>query len=266
MKIYILLLLACSTLCPSSVLAHDTWLETNTNLVRTGDAIYVSLKLGNHGNDHRDFKQASKVALESCSLHVINPQGKSYDLQHRLVDTGYTPTEGYWRAKFAAVQAGMWTFVHQYDAVVHYAPVRSVKSAKTFFVVSKSLDSVAENNPGFDKVFGHSLELVPISNPVTPMGPGQPIMVRLLFKGSPMKNTKISFIPGGQTLKEGFDSEFERTTDENGEASFTPKSGNVYLIVAHHRSEDESGENYESTKYSATLTIFVPEICPCCRH
>ena len=266
MKNHIFLQIICCILCPSVVLSHDTWLETNTNVVRTGDAVYVSLKLGNHGNNHRDFKQASKVALEACSLQVIDPDGKSYDLRDRLVDTGYTPTEGYWRAKFTGVQPGMWTFVHQYDAVVHYAPVRSVKSAKTFFVVSKSLDNVDEDNPGFNTVFGHSLELIPISNPVTPMGPGQSMQVRLLFNGSPMTNSTVSFIPQGATLKEGFDSTYERTTDENGEASFTPKSGNVYLIVAHHRAQNESGENYESTKYSATLTVFVPEICPCCRN
>jgi uncharacterized GH25 family protein len=42
--------------------AHDTWVQTNTNLVRTGDAVHIDLMLGNHGNDHRDFKLASKFA------------------------------------------------------------------------------------------------------------------------------------------------------------------------------------------------------------
>src|SRR6185436_2774462 len=42
--------------------AHDTWVQTNTNVVRTGDAVHVDLMLGNHGNDHRDFKLASKLA------------------------------------------------------------------------------------------------------------------------------------------------------------------------------------------------------------
>jgi hypothetical protein len=34
--------------------------------------------------------------------------------------------------------------------------------------------------------------------------------------------------------------------------------------VAHHLSPDESGADYESTKYTATLTVYVPEVCPCC--
>ena len=78
-----------------------------------------------------------------------------------------------------------------------------------------------------------------------------------------MADTIVSFIPRGHDLKEGLDSEFERKTDAAGVASFTPKTGNVYLIVAHHQLP-RSGANYENTKYSATLTVFVPEICPCC--
>ena len=60
------------------------------------------------------------------------------------------------------------------------------------------------------------------------------------------------------------DAEFDRTTDADGLVEFAPQTGNVYLIVAHHLEPGESGEGYESTKYSATLTVFVPEFCPCC--
>lgn len=50
---------------------------------------------------------------------------------------------------------------------------------------------------------------------------------------------------------------------KNGRASFTPTEGNYYLVVAHHK-EPEAGKGYDSTKYSATLTVLVPQICPCC--
>ena len=250
--------------CAAPAIAHDTWVETNTNLIRSGDAVYVDLKLGNHGNDHRDYKLASKPGLEPSTLEVVAPSGSRYDIKDRLIDTGYAPTEGYWTAKFPAVEPGLYTVVHSYDRVVDYAPKRSVKSAKTFFVVSRSLDQVSEENPGYDRVFGHALELVPTANPVTPMGPGQPIEVQLLYKEKPLADAKISFIPRGHTLKSGFDEEYERTTDADGRASFTPRTGNSYLVVAHREESNESGENHRSTKYSATLTVFVPEVCPCC--
>jgi uncharacterized GH25 family protein len=244
--------------------AHDTWVQTNANVVRVGENVYIDLMLGNHGNDHRDFKLASKIDLEGCTLAVIAPDGKSYDLKDRLADTGYTPKEGFWTARFAGARPGLYLVAHTSDKVVSYAPTRAVKSAKTFFVLSKSLDNVSRDNPGFDRVLGHTLELVPEASPVTPMGPGAAIKVRLLYKGKPLAGAQVSFIPRGTTLSAGFDPRYERKTDSAGRASFTPTEGNYYLVVAHHLEPEESGKGYKSTKYSATLTVLVPQVCPCC--
>ena len=245
--------------------AHDTWVQTNTNLIRSGDAVHIDLMLGNHGNGHRDFKLASKVDIDGSTLQVRDPKNRVYDLKEQLADTGYTPKEGFWTTKFAATSPGLYLVEHTRDKVVnHGKPVRSIKSAKTFFVVSKSLDRVPRENPGFDRVLGHALELVPTSNPVTPMGPGEAIGVRLLLKGKPLPQARLSFIPRGETLSSEFDDRFERTTDASGAAKFTPAAGNYYLVVAHHKADDETGEGYDGTQYSATLTVFVPELCPCC--
>ena len=154
---------------------------------------------------------------------------------------------------------------HTLDKIVnHGRPIRSIKSGKAYFVASPTLDRVDPGNPGFDRVLGHALELVPVVNPVTPMGPGQPITVRVLFKGKPLEQARVAFVPRGVALSDTFDEQYERRTDADGEATFTPKTGDQYLVVVHHQAEDESGENYDLTAYSATLTIFVPEICPCC--
>lgn len=245
--------------------AHDTWVQTNTHVVRTGDAIHVDLLLGNHGNDHRDFKIAGKLSVESVgSFVVVSPDGKSYDLKPDLTDLGYAPKEGFHTAKFVPAKAGLYVAAQSSDSVVnHGKPVRSVRSAKAYFVASASLDKVPAKLPGFDKPLGHKLELVPEVNPVAPMGPGQPIKVKLMFNGKPLEGVKISFVPRGVTLKEGTDTEYERTTDKDGRASFTPKTGNYYLVVCHHTT-DEKSDTYDSTKYAATLTVFVPEKCLCC--
>jgi hypothetical protein len=92
------------------------------------------------------------------------------------------------------------------------------------------------------------------------------IEVRLLYKDELLASAKVSFIPQGANLRAGFDPDYERTTDSDGRASFSPKTGTIYLIVAHHEEPTESGEGFDSTKYSATLTVFVPELCPCCRN
>lgn len=262
MRSLLLLPLAAAVAVPG--LAHDTWVETNTNVIRTGDAVYIDLKLGNHGNEHRDFKLAGKPNLQASELKVLSPDGSEYDLLSKLSDTGYAPNEGYWTGKFVPGVTGLHMVAHTLDQVVHYAPVRSVKSAKTFFVVNNSLDQVPIENPGFDRVLGHDLEIVPTTNPVTPMAAGQKMAIRLLYQGKPLGGARVSFIPRGQTLQDGWDADYDRETDNQGRASFTPKSGDVYLVVAHHADAEAAGEGYQSTKYSATVTIFVPELCSCC--
>lgn len=251
--------------CSTSVLAHDTWVETNTQLVRTGDAVHIDLKLGNHGNEHRDFKLASKTSLEGCRLEVIAPDGKQFDLKDRLIDVGYAPNEGYWSGKFVGSTSGIYTVSHTLDKIVnHGQPVRSVKSGKAYFVLSPSLDKVVPIKSGFERPLGHAFEIVPLTNPVTPMGPGIELKVQVIFNGKPMAGTKVSFIPRGETLAKGMDPNYERMTDEKGTASFAPKTGNCYLIVAHHKSQEAKPAEYNATSYSATLTVLVPEICPCC--
>lgn len=263
MRQFLLALTAFACLAPN-IYAHDTWVQTNTNLIRTGDAVYVDLMLGNHGNDHRDFKLASKTSLDGATLKVHAPTGAAYDLKDRLIDTGYTPKEGFWSSKFAATEPGLYLVEHKVDRIVnHGQPARSLKSAKTFFVVSKSLDKVPVEHPGFDRALGHPLELVPEASTVTPMGPDVPIRVRVLFQGQPLPDARVSFIPRGTALSEGLDAQYERMTNENGRAAFTPKEGNFYLVVVHHKT-DEHAADYASTSYSATLTVFVPDVCPCC--
>ncbi len=67
--------------------------------------------------------------------------------------------------------------------------------AKTFLVPSPSLDRVPRHYAGFDQYLGHPLEIVPLSHPVTPMGPGQTIKIRLLFHGKPYPEPACRLYP-----------------------------------------------------------------------
>lgn len=256
--------IAClSFLVAASAQAHDTWLQTNTALVRSSDAVYIDFVLGNHGNDHRDFKIAGKPGLEGSAIVVVGPDGSSLDLKPQLMDRGYAPKEGFWTARFEPVKPGLYLVGQTSDQVASYAPERVVRSAKTFFLVSEHLDRVPAAAPGYDRVLGHSLELVPTASTIAPMGPGTPIEVRLLFQGHPLAGEKVSFIPMGESLSGSFDTRYERRTDSNGRATFEPKEANYYLVVAHHVVPDK-GKRYDRINYAATLTVIVPAICPCC--
>jgi len=242
-------------LVPAIGAAHDTWVQANAPRVRVGEVVHVDLMLGNHGNEHRDFKLASKITLAPCTLAVIDEQGHSHDLKSKVIDTGYAPKEGFWSARFVTREPGLHVVVHTLDTL--HGSTRAIKSAKTYFSAGMS----ADKSTGFDKPLGHTLELVPLSNPAT-YAAGRELTVKLLYQGKPLPETRVSFVPRGQVLAEGFDKEFERLTDANGIASFTPMDGNYLLIVVHHAASEQKGEGYERTHYSATLVANVPQLAP----
>lgn len=238
--------------------AHDTWVEVNTPEVREGNVVHVDLKLGNHGNDHRDFKLHSLITLDHATLAVNMPCGCEVDLKPNLIGTAYEEKQGYWTTPYITTKPGLHVVSHELDTL--HGKFRAIKSAKTYFVVGT--DPTATKGPLMrcDRPLGHPLELVPLTNPVTESGPGKPIRVRVLFEGKPLAEGRVTFIPRGQALAEDFDNKFERRTDSDGVAEFTPENAGIVLVVIHHREMERGGDGYESTAYSATLTVAVPQV------
>jgi len=256
-------LLAVLLAATASAHAHDTWMQASPRLVRPDDVVHVDLFLGNHGNAHRDFKVAGKLGgLDDVTVGVIGPDGRTTDLVPDMVDVGYAPKEGFWSARFVPAAAGLHCAAHYREGVRHGA--MGFKGGKAHFLVSDSLDGVAMPEGKLPAPVGHPLELVLESHPVLGSGPGKPVVVRLLFKGQPLADHVVSFIPRGATLAEGFDPAYERRTDAAGRCSFTPKEGNLVLVVAHVERPEEKGEGYEKAAYAATLVLDVPQRCSCC--
>lgn len=241
-----------------SAQAHDTWVEVNSPEVRAGNVVYVDLRLGNHGNDHRDFKLHSLITLDHATLTVRAPCGCVTDLKPDLIGTAYEPKQGYWTARYTTRAPGLYVVSHELDTI--HGTTRAVKSAKTYFVVGADPAAVKRPAVKCDQPLGHPLEIVPLTNPVTESGPDLPLRVRVVFERLPLAGARVSFIPRGQQLAAGFDETFERMTDQNGETSFTPTEANVLLIVVHHPQPERSGDGFQSTHYAATLTVAVPQV------
>lgn len=254
-----------SIVCTLPAAAHDIWIEASNSLIRTGDWVQLSLMLGNHGNEHRDFRLASKVPAGDQQLKIYGPEGKVTDFTSNLIDNGYTPQEGFWSAKFQPSVPGLYMAVSTFDKVMSYAPVRDIKSAKTLFLVSNTLDKVSAKTKGFDRVLGHPLEIAPQVHPITPFGPGSKMKVKVLYKGKPRAGLKVSFLPRGVNIAKEFDSAYEAVTDKNGIASMELKEANQYLVVTHFKDSAAAGVGYQSIGYSASLTVLVPGICACCK-
>jgi uncharacterized GH25 family protein len=236
--------------------AHDTWVQTHQPILRVGQTAYVDLMLGNHGNNHRDFKLAGKTSLQGVTLTMISPDAEAHDLLPALTDQGLGEKDGYWIGRFETTRAGLHIVGHTVDRVVSYAPKRTVKSAKAFFLASSSLDAPVPAT-GYDRPLGHPLELVPMTDPVAAMAPGQPMRVRLLYQGKPLAGAKISCIPRGVVLEGDTDARYEHVTDANGLVTFVPDHANYYLIAAHH-DQDVAGDGYTSIRYSASMVVIVP--------
>ncbi len=248
----------------SQALAHDIWVEVNQSLARVGDQVGLALMLGNHGNHHRDFRLASKIPAGQQSLRIVSPTGTSLDLTQNLVDNGYEPKEGFWSSTFQAEKPGIYQAVSTFDQVMSYAPVRDIKCAKTFFAFTTSLDKPVRSDQGFDRPVGAPLELVATTNPIYGLGSGSKFSVKLLFKGKPLPDILVSFIPKGVTLLGESDPKYEVKTDQAGVASLTLSQAGQWLIVAHLKDNAVSGEGYTSIGYSATIHLVVPTTCPCC--
>ena len=225
--------------------AHDIWIEASAASIKMGEEIRLSLMLGNHGNTHRDFKLASQVAAADRRLLVIDPAGRQIEMTSLLKEDKNEAGDGFWTARVPVRSPGCFLVASSFDKVMSYAPVRDVKSAKTLFRVG-ALPLV-----GFDRILGHSLELVPLSDPFAREGE---FRVRLLFKGKPLANTKVSFIPRGVTLSGEIDSRYERMTDADGVASLVLPPVDT-LVAAHLKDEKAKGKGYESIGYSATLWL-----------
>jgi len=263
-------LIAAAALClgvlvANPSLAHDTWVETNVPLVRTGDVVHLDLKLGNHGNNHRDFKLAGRINPEWTTWDVITPSGTRKSLKSTASATAAGEKEGYWTTPFVAEEEGVYTVVQSLDRVMnHGKSVRGVRSAKTMFISSKSLDKPTCKLAAVRQPQGLPFELVLESCPLQGLGAERPLKVRLLKGGKPLAGAVVSFIPRGAKLTDEFDAEYERKTDADGLAVFTPKAGNLYLVVAHFTADDEKSAEYEFTSYATTFTVHVPQKCACC--
>jgi uncharacterized GH25 family protein len=241
-------------------LAHDTWIETNTSLVRVGEVVHVDLKLGNHGNHHRDFLLAGRINPEWVTLEVASDQGKRESLREQLTPTAAAEKEGFWTTSYSPRSSGTFTVVQTLDRVMkHGKSVRGVRSAKALFIASESLDNPQVSTTTGLAPLGLSYELVLESCPLRQVAVAQPLTVKVLKDGKPQANVLVSFIPRGEKLADEFDPRFERRTDAQGRASFTPSKATVHLIAARQNAEDEKSDAYEYTSYCATLTVQVPK-------
>ena len=241
----------------SHALAHDTWVQVPSLVTRQKDVVHIDLMVGNHGNEHRDFKLASKITLAPCTLELVAPNGQRIDLKEKVTDMGSAEKEGFWSARHVVDQSGVYQVLHTLDTL--HGKTRAIKSSKTFFIASKDLGSIPTTGAERIHPLNSGLEFV-LEDPIETLAALREIHVQLLWNGKPLPNTLVAFVPRGAKLSESPDPQFEKLTDAQGRVAFKPTEGNLLLIVAHHTANDESGEGFDKTSYGATMVLPVPQI------
>lgn len=237
--------------------AHDIWIETLQTVVKVGQPVRVALLVGNHGNKHRDFKLASKLSPTMRKLEIFEGAGAGKEITDLLQDQGLEAKEGYWSFQWKPTKPGSYMIATSFDQVMSFAPVRDIKSGKKFLRVAQTEKDSKKATTGFDRVLGHGLELVPLTDPVLGAVEGSAFRVKLLYKGKPLTGNKVAFIPRGVVLEGDLDPRYEELTDEFGTVNLPLKEAGEVLIVSHVHDREAKGEGYQSIGYSATLHLWV---------
>ncbi len=103
----------------------------------------------------------------------------------------------------------------------------------------------------WDKVLGHDLEIVPLSDPLT-VKPGQTLRVRVLFRGKPLAGGKIERGDGVIAVPESAIPRF--TTDSDGVAEVPIiKAGPTQLVIDHDVSPSATPALAKTDMFNATL-------------
>ena len=171
-----------------------------------------------------------------------------------LPSIGSAAKEGYWAARYQPSTPGSYEVIHTLDTL--HGTIRAIKSAKTYLLVESGGAQVAAaiTQPA---PHAHGLELM-LATPLNALAAGRELKLQVLRSGKPLADARVSFVPRGVVLSAGFDASHERTSDAQGFVEYKPANGNVYLAVVHFVAEDETGEGYTKTHYSAAMVLPIP--------
>ena len=201
--------------------AHDTWVQTNTNLIRTGDAVHIDLMLGQPRQRPPRLQageQSRSGGLHAESVTIRTATGLR-SASTSSTDIGYTPKEGFWTSKFAAdlprVVPGR---AHARQGGQPRQAGAIDQAGQDVFRRQPVARQGAPENPGSTGSSGTRWSWCRRRTPSPRWGREKRSAFASCSRGSRSKMPRVSFIPRGETLASDFDDRFERTTDGDGSA------------------------------------------------
>jgi len=230
---------------PSS--AHDVWLTTTGS----ANARRVIVNYGHPGDRPPSFADkvvdlfaitAERQVSLLDHLDVARVRGNVVAASQPFVDHGRTLLA-------ARYDNGFWVKVA--DKIYRNATRRLVSDAQDSLWSGKFAKAVTGAGAPWDRVLGHEIEIVPLSDPVA-VRPGATLRVRVHFRGRPLAEAMVERGDGLTKMAEEAIPKFK--TDADGIADVPiVKSGPALLVVDHRVTPSSTPEQASVDLYNATF-------------
>lgn len=216
------------------------------------DGVRLLVRFGHPG----DYQAASAAKL--ITLDALPPTGERRSLAGRLRPDGLTLVTSPFKDLTAP---GTWIFSAFYDNgfYLRTADGRSVNTTRAEYPnaetvthnikYGKSLLAVGSAGPGFDRVLGHRLELVPQRDPFG-VPTGESLDVVLLYEGKPLAGEAV-FIYG----EKDSDATTQVTSDAAGIVRLKMDRPGRYLVGAEHEVTSRHPDFATLDNIAATLVF-----------
>jgi uncharacterized GH25 family protein len=255
--ISVLFVVACSVMCATAALAHDTW------------AVMQEYTLS----------RPTEPVLGVVSSHLFTIPGKDYVAPDRVEKAFFlspdgsesisaSPAKEGFHARHALNTAGT------YMAVVVSRPgfsskttegyrqgktkkdLKDVVSCSYSEKFSKALFTVGKTGgAAFSKPLGHSLEIVPLQDP-SAMKVGEVMSVRVLFQGKPLPSTTVSGVYAGFSDDPGTFA-YSTNTNKEGVARIKLIHNGPWLLLVKQKNAYPDTTVCDAKSYSSSLTFNV---------
>ncbi|MEH2495750.1 nickel transport protein [Bradyrhizobium sp. AZCC 1678] len=242
------LLLAAAALAPTNLAsAHDVWLTFS------GEATSRRVVVNYGHPDDRPPTMPDKI----LDLVVIAPAGASSLLSdltpvqdHGVPVVVSRPFADSGNLLLAArYDNGFW--IKMADGPYRNATRRLVPNAADSMWSGKFAKALTGPDAPWQKVIGHDLEIVPLSDPDLAK-PGQTLRLKVLFHGKPLSGIDVE---RGDGMTAVADQDIPRfTTDADGIASIpVVKAGPHLLVVDHRVTPSETPDHADADLFNATF-------------
>lgn len=242
-------------LLPAMAVAHDYWLQPGAPTAAVGQGLDIRMWVGDafHKGEERAYKDKKAPSFVYVSAAgTVDLKPLAVDGAQPVVTVTPAAQGGHLVAmtrSASKITLPGWKFTTylQHERFDHAAEARKAagttwdEATERYTRYLKTLVQVGEaRDEVYGTVLGHRLEIVPLNDP-TMVAPGEALVVRVIFEGTPLEGVRAVARSKGKD-------EVEQLTDGNGVARLILPAKGVWLARAVYMRECAgcSGAQWES--------------------